>query len=187
MPVSSPVLVALNEWGAGAISHPGGTLFDHLVRTQAMLRSWCSSEDLALAGLCHAAYGTHGFDAALLSLQERPALCDLIGHEAEALVYLYASCDRVAVYPQLGRQDAVLFRDRFEQTSTELASTSLTEFAELTFANELDIVRHNPVSASQVGPPLAELFRRCRTLVTPSAYEAFEVLLDREFPAAEPR
>ena len=184
MSVSDTVLEALDKWGAGAISHPGGTLLDHLVRTEAMLRSWQASEDLARAGLCHAAYGTDGFGSTLLSLQERPVLCGLIGERAEALVYLYASCDRDDLYPQLGRQYAVRFRDRFERTTTELASTSLVDFVELTFANELDIVCHDPVALSPVDPRLVELFRRCRTLVTTSAYEAFDVLRERGFPAS---
>jgi hypothetical protein len=145
MSESDTVLEALAAWGAGAIPHPGGTLLDHLVRTEAMLRSWRASEALALAGLCHAAYGTDGFVPTLLSRQERPVLRGLIGESAEALVYLYASCDRADVYPPLGRQSVVRFRDRFEQTCTELASTSLSEFVELTFANEFDIVRHHPV------------------------------------------
>jgi len=80
----------------------------------------------------------------------------------------------------------VWFRDRFELTTTELASTSLTEFVELTFANELDIVRHNS-GTSRVGPHLAELFRRCRGLVTASAYDAFEALIDCEVQATGPR
>jgi len=183
---ASAVLVALGDRGAGTIPHPGGSLLDHLVRTEAMLRSWNAPEDLALAGLCHAAYGTYGFDRPLLTLEERPALCALIGEKAETLVYLYASCDRDSVYPRLGRGAAVWFRDRFELTTTELASTSLTEFVELTFANELDIVRHNS-GTSRVGPHLAELFRRCRGLVTASAYDAFEALIDCEVQATGPR
>jgi len=172
------VLGMLDEWGATTIPHPGGTLFDHLVRTEAILTSWRASHELALAGLCHAAYGTDGFAPALLSLEERPVLVELIGRGAEALVYRYASCDRGYLSRQLGGQGEVRFRDRFEPTTIELSPASLTGFMELTFANELDVVRHNAAFAAREGPRLAEVFRRCRGLVTASAYAAFEGLFE---------
>jgi hypothetical protein len=39
-------------------------------------------------GLCHAAYGTDGFSTALLRLDERFMLAEMIGAETEQLVYL---------------------------------------------------------------------------------------------------
>ena len=56
-----------------------------------------------MAGLCHACYGTDGYDQALLGLDERPVLTALAGVRAESLVYLYGSCDRAAVYPARGK------------------------------------------------------------------------------------
>ncbi len=56
----STAVDALEEWGARSHSHPGGTLLDHLVRTESMLRHWGAPDEVALAGLCHAAYGTDG-------------------------------------------------------------------------------------------------------------------------------
>lgn len=129
---------------------PGAPLFDHLLRTESILRGWGSSHALALAGLSHAAYGTDGFDPALLRLEQRDLLRELIGSEAEAIVYLYASCDRSHLGTQLGRIDPVPFRDRFNDQTSDVPAESLKPFMELTFANELDIATHNERFATEV-------------------------------------
>jgi hypothetical protein len=70
--------------GADRIDHPGGTLYDHLSRVADVLSEWGAAEEVRLAGLCHAAYGTDGFDKSLLSVDDRKALRDVIGEDAEA-------------------------------------------------------------------------------------------------------
>ncbi|MEU0678020.1 DUF6817 domain-containing protein [Streptomyces sp. NPDC006172] len=52
--------------------------------------AWGADPDVQLAGLCHAGYGTDGFDGSLLGITERWVLAELIGDRAEALVYLYS-------------------------------------------------------------------------------------------------
>jgi (p)ppGpp synthase/HD superfamily hydrolase len=73
--------------GAGQLAHPGGTLHAHLNRVAALLAEWGADEDLQVAGLCHASYGTDGFGQALLTLDERPVLRALAGARVESLVY----------------------------------------------------------------------------------------------------
>src|SRR6187402_1376811 len=73
------VIALLAAWGADRIAHPGGTLLAHLRRTAYRLQGWGASRELVLAGLCHAAYGTHGFPTALLELSRRDVLRELIG------------------------------------------------------------------------------------------------------------
>lgn len=112
---------------------------------------------MQLAGLCHAAYSTDGFATALLGLDERPLLAQVIGSGAEQLVYLYASCDRGQLYPQL-TGPAATFTDRFTGTRHVPAAPALRAFTEITAANELDVIRHNPELAAQHGAGLAALF-----------------------------
>ena len=64
----------LLDHGAGQLPHPGGTLYEHLVRVAALLAEWGAGEDLQVAGLCHAGYGTDGYPHPLLGLDERPVL-----------------------------------------------------------------------------------------------------------------
>ena len=56
-----------------------------------------------MAGLCHACYGTDGFPASLLASTN--VTCSPAGsvEQAEAWVYLYASCDRERRLPRPAR------------------------------------------------------------------------------------
>ena len=134
--------------------HLGGDLLSHLEGTEAILHEWGVADDVALAGLCHAAYGTDGFAPSLLPVAERSRLAAAIGADAEALVYLYAGCDRSAVYPQLGA-DVIEFRDRFTGAGLRADRAWLTAFADLTAANELELIRtgavRDPKSVVQIG------------------------------------
>jgi len=127
--------------GAHEIAHPGGLLLDHLRRTRDLLAACGASDETQLAGLCHAAYGTDGFPASLLTLDERATLAAVIGATAEALVYRYASCDRKATYRRLGTHPLVL-TDRFTAEVVELDPTAAGSFAAITIANELDVLTH---------------------------------------------
>ncbi|WP_063752854.1 DUF6817 domain-containing protein [Streptomyces sp. NRRL S-350] len=167
----------LHAHEADRIPHPGGTLLAHLRRVAALLADWGCDPAVQAAGLCHAAYGTDGFDRTLLSPDRREELADLIGRRAEALVHLYASCDRAAVYPRLGVERTPVFRDRFtgdERTPTE---EELRAFLAITVANELDVLAHNAELAARYGPDLYGLFARVRSLLPPAAWQACTDLL----------
>ncbi|GIH97725.1 DUF6817 domain-containing protein [Planobispora siamensis] len=152
--------------GAAEIAHPGGTLLQHLQRVAVQLNAWGAAEEVRLAGLCHAAYGTDGFDRRLLDLADRATLVELIGPRAEALVYLYASCDRRATYP------ALRFADRFTSRPVDPCDAELRAFVLITAANEIDVVRHNPDIRARHGAALHAFFTRNRNLLPPAAWES---------------
>lgn len=161
----------LTTLGAGAIAHPGGTLLDHLLRVRGLLAAWGARRELQLAGLCHAAYGTDGFPTALLPLDRRAELAAVIGPEAERLVYEYASCDRESTYPALADEERPLFRDRFTGRSFAPPLAARRDFAELTAANELDLVLTNPAFSARWGAELLRLFTRLRPLLSDPAWK----------------
>lgn len=161
----------LTDHGAEQIPHPGGTLLAHLNRVADVLAQWGAESDIQLAGLCHATYGTDGFDRSLLDLSERQQLSDVVGERTEALIYLYASCDRSAVYPRLD-SPPVLFRDRFTGNEFEPADGDLRAFMEITVANELDVMAYNAELAAQHGDALYGLFERSRKLLSDAAWDA---------------
>lgn len=158
--------------GAASIEHPGGTLLDHVRRVQRVLAEWNADVDVRLAGLCYAFYGTDGFSTALLNIDQRSVLERVIGRNAESLVYLYGSCDRDYVYPRL-HEKRVDFRDRFTKMLQTPDDTSLKAFAEITAANELDVVRHNAAIAAQLGQALMKLFAGSRTHLSVAASQAW--------------
>jgi hypothetical protein len=136
------------------------------------LTKWGADPAVQAAGLCHAAYGTGGFDEALLRTTERATLADLIGERAEALVHLYGSCDRDAVYPLLGGDAPVVFRDRFTGDEHTPCDAALRAFVEITAANELDVLAHNEDLAARYGAALYGLFTRSRHLLSAAAWAA---------------
>ncbi|MEV6749600.1 DUF6817 domain-containing protein [Streptomyces sp. NPDC051080] len=176
----------LRARGAGEMPHPGGTLLDHLIRVARLLGAWGADPDLQAAGLCHGAYGTDGFDQALVDTTERALLADLIGERAEALVHLYASCDRSVVYPRLANGRPVVFRDRFTGREYTPPEPDVRSFLEITAANELDVLAHNADLADRHGAALHRLFTRSRDLLSVAARDACVQQLGRHAPDAGP-
>ena len=159
--------------GARDLDHPGGTLLAHLRRTRDTLTGWGARPALCLAGLAHAAYGTDGFPHPLVDLSARPALVELIGAEAESIVYTYGGCDRGYSYPTLAT-GAPRFRDRFTGTVLEPGPERLRDFVELTIANELDVLSHNEDLLTKHGAGLRNLFSAWRVHASDQANAAVE-------------
>ncbi|NUR43780.1 MAG: hypothetical protein HOV73_27230 [Streptomyces sp.] len=160
----------LRELGAEHIAHPGGTLLTHLHRVRERLATWNARPALQLAGLCHAFYGTDGFPQPLLPLDRRAELAAAIGVEAEAIVHLYASCDREATYPTLAAPGGA-FHDRFTGGTRTPGPSACRDFAELTAANELDIAAEDPAFRDRHGPALLTLLTRLRPLLSEPAWQ----------------
>jgi hypothetical protein len=175
-PEIAAVTAALASRGAAEIAHPGGTLLAHLERVGALLGQWSAGPVLRSAGLCHAWYGTDGFDAALGDLAGRDELAALIGEDAEDLVYLYASCDRRFSYPHLAQRDG-LFRDRFTGTVFCPPVALRRHVAELTAANELDIAAIDPRFRARYGAQLLDLFISWRDLLSVPAWQSVQTTL----------
>jgi hypothetical protein len=85
----------------------------------------------------------------------------------EAVVYLYASCDRGATYPQLEKEGPVAFRDRFSDRTFEPSPAALQDFVDLTLANEIEIAA--PGSGDSAPPWLLELVGQIQTRASAAA------------------
>jgi hypothetical protein len=153
----------LRSLSADTVPHLNGTLLDHLVATEEILRTFGAREDLCRAGLCHAAYGTDGFAPFLLALDDRDVLRAAAGDSAERIVYVYASCRRALLYPRLAAPGPVTFPDRFTDTTWVASDADLSDFVDLTLANELDIALHGgtPVGLPPwIGPLVDQIEHR---------------------------
>ncbi len=100
----------------------------------------------------------------------------MIGAEAEALVYFYASCDRNASCPPLDDADPA-FRDRFTGRTLAPNLGLRQDLTELSAANELDIARVDPAFHERWGPDLLVLFTRLRMLLSPPAWKDCHTVL----------
>ena len=70
-------------------SHSGKTLIDHLVGVHDILKEWDAPQYLQDAGLFHSVYGTTVFKHQ--STNDRDAVKELIGEQAEDLVWKFCS------------------------------------------------------------------------------------------------
>src|SRR5260370_31802079 len=88
------VLALLAERGADEVPHGRSSLLRHLTSTQAILERWAQPAHVRFAGLLHSVYATDAFAHALVGPSDREAIRELIGAEAERLVFLFCSIDR---------------------------------------------------------------------------------------------
>ncbi|ANW23123.1 hypothetical protein BA953_02300 [Vibrio coralliilyticus] len=163
--------------GAGDFQHLNGSLESHLVGTESLLAKWHASDTVRSAGLFHAAYGTAGFDESMVSLEMRSEIAAVIGREAEALVYLYCSCDRDYVFPQFDSKPFIQFRDRFTGSVFEMTEEQLHQFCELTVANELELVLASEEFKLKYGQELWNLFEGMAVYLSESAKAEYKLAL----------
>lgn len=155
----------LRKRGAETIGHPGGTLYAHLGRVHDRLVRLGLGTAVQLAGLTHAAYGTDGFDVALLDRAERLTLRGLVGEDAERLVYRYGACDRRRSWDQLAGTGRLV--DRFTGAAEVLTGADLRSLVDLSVINELDVVENDPTAAGRFGAYLRELFAAWAPVASP--------------------
>ena len=78
--------------GAQNIPHSGKTFLNHCINVYNFLRKGNCSDDICYAGLLHSIYGNDIFDVDFKI--ERKTIKDLIGEEAESIVYYFNSTSR---------------------------------------------------------------------------------------------
>lgn len=171
---------ALEQLGAADKAHLNGELLTHLQGTSALLQKWGCEEVLCTAGLFHAAYGTAGFDSELMAIEARQTLRDIIGERAEAIVYLYAVCDRKFVFEQLQANPPIVFKDRFTHAEYVLSDEQARAFCTLTVANELELVLTSPAFKAEHGKGLYQLFVRMDGYLPIVAIEDYQAALHEQ-------
>lgn len=173
------LLSELKKLGAGAFPHRHGSLETHLCGTATLLQQWGASADLVKAGLFHAAYGTDDYPTPLVDLSLRKNIVNIIGEQAEALVYLYCACDRGRFYLRLATENQTKFLDRFTHSETLLTREQLAAFCTLTMANEVDIMLHDSELTFKKVARFHDLFMRMQGLANEAGFTAYEQVLAR--------
>ena len=166
-------LMKLQKLGAQELEHVNGDLATQLKGTYGLLKKWGNPEHICLAGLYHAAYGTDGFADQLVSLECRKDIAEIIGKEAEALVYFYAACDRSYFYRQIILEDEPSYKDRFTKETFKPSRKLVASFCELTLANELEIALKNKAFFDRY-PNITKLFNRFKGLASEPAFNEYK-------------
>ncbi len=166
------VLSYLESVGTQTVAHSSDGLLAHLEATSDLLQRWGNSDDICLAGLCHAIYGTDGFEVSLLDISQRNEVRAVGGAAAEEFVYFYASCDRQFFYPLIGNRP-LKFRDRFTQGEFEPPEEMVCACLELMLANDVEISYREKRFLDYTRTHYSEFFLCSRDFVSASAYSEY--------------
>jgi hypothetical protein len=131
-PVSGERLRMLRSLGYAELQHDSHVPFlSHLIGTRRLLVEWGCRPALGDAGLFHSAYGTEFFEPERAA--SRAELQDLIGTEAERLVWLWCNIERDTLDPEHGS-----VRLRRTQSTTMLPATEVADIATLWAADTVE-------------------------------------------------
>jgi hypothetical protein len=131
--------------GAACTPQPESAILPDLVQTYEILRGWQCSDAVCLAGLFHGVYGTTASPEPLLPLRQRQRVREVIGEQAEELVYACCAASDESLLQALLHGDPGLVEDRFRQAPLRLDAESLTALATLQLAHRRAMhSRHRP-------------------------------------------
>jgi len=95
--------------GTDQVSHSGGTLIEHLVGVHDILVANGAPKYVCDAGLFHSIYGTISFKHK--TTEDRDMIREMIGSDAENLVYIFSTLDRPRVFHIGELSDGILRED----------------------------------------------------------------------------
>ena len=84
----------LRKANTEGMPHSDRGLFDHLLGTQQLLVEWGARPALCDAGLFHSIYSTEHYEQKAVALTRRDEVRQLIGEEAESLVFVLHDASR---------------------------------------------------------------------------------------------
>ncbi|MGD9851489.1 MAG: DUF6817 domain-containing protein [Nitrospirales bacterium] len=153
---------ALGALGANSVPHSKRKLLDHLIGTHNLLKSWETPYETCLAGLFHSIYGTVHFMNQTVSITSRKTIQDLIGQEAELLVFLFCVTDRQELFANNGCSTCTL-HDIRNQTQWTGSPDILNQLLTIALANWLEMFPYigQELSAIEVSRNI-ELFETAR-------------------------
>jgi hypothetical protein len=96
-PRAAEVARELTRRRADLVGHARGSLEQHLLGVHTLLVRWQQPERVCLAGLLHSAYSTESFEHRLFPRAERARVRELIGADAERLVFAFCASPRDAL------------------------------------------------------------------------------------------
>ena len=171
-------MVLLEQLDAHVTSHSRRTLLDHLQGTHDLLVEWGNEPNICVAGLFHSIYGTYAFDKRSADMSMRHEIRDVIGMEAERLVYLFCVTDRRCFYEHLGESRFSL-RDIVHDCDLDLDQNTLAALIEIEVANILDQIPHrSQKKARRAAARYADAFARSGDYISPPAAAAAERCFD---------
>src|ERR1700722_17525816 len=129
----------LRKVSAEQMPHPSEVgLFDHLLGTQQLLVEWGARRALCDAGLFHSVYSTEHYQLKALPLSRRDEVRQLIGAEAESLVWLFCMMRRKTFDQNLRKDRDFSVEHRLTGERIPLTDGQIHDLMTITFANCLE-------------------------------------------------
>jgi len=118
--------------------HSERGLFDHLLGTRRLLVEWEARPALCDAGLFHSVYSTERYELKARPLSMRDEVRQLIGDEAESLVWLFCVMRRNTLKQNLHRDGDLSVQHRLTGEWIPLTEVQFQDLITMTFANCLE-------------------------------------------------
>ncbi len=118
--------------------HSGRGLFDHLLGTRRLLAEWGARPVLCDAGLFHSVYSTEYYEQKAIPLTMRDEVAQLIGDEAESLVWLFCMMRRETLNQNLHRDKDLSVQHRSTGKWIPITRVQFQDLITMTFANCLE-------------------------------------------------
>ncbi len=156
-----------------AMPHSDRALLDHLVGTRRLLAEWGSRPAVCDAGLFHSVYGTEHYEPQAMPLSTRTEVRQVIGDEAEALVWLFCMMRRETFDRNLGRDGSLSVQHRSTGEELPLTHAQFNDLVTMTFANSLEAL---PRASWLVRRNIRRYLRGFRSVAVAPAQHAFDRL-----------
>ncbi len=127
-----------SQLGAQDIAHSGRDLYVHLTGTHDLLKDWGATEAIRIAGLFHSIYGTWHFRHKAFSITRRQVIRDLIGEEAEFLVYVFCVAERPKAFLAVAQTSDIRLIDHHTKSEMALTPDQLDALLEIETANLIE-------------------------------------------------
>jgi len=165
------ILEKLDKYNLDGFKHTDEGLVNHLMGTYNILKDWACSKNLCIAGLCHSIYGTESYRNNPVDVSERNQIRDLIGDEAEKIVYYFGAHVKDTLWENLDRDKDYYFLDRLESKEISISTGELSDLITLTLANWLE---QRPRADKKYHFIRQNEFLRSRKYLPKCAYEEFK-------------
>lgn len=147
-------------------------LFDHLLGTRQLLVEWESRLALCDAGLFHSVYSTEHYELKAIPLSMRDEVRQLIGDEAESLVWLFCMTRRKTLFDQKLHKDRDFsVQHRLTGEWIPLTEGQFHDLITMTFANCLEAFPRCPWNVRR---NIRRGLRRFRGIAIGPAQSAFD-------------
>lgn len=128
----------LRQANTEGMPHSDCGLLDHLLGTRRLLVEWKARPVLCDAGLFHSIYSTDHYELRAIPLSMRDEVRQLIGDEAESLVWLFCMMRRETLYQNLDKGTDFSVQHRLTGERIPLTDGQFRDLVTMSYANCLE-------------------------------------------------